>query len=492
MKKSILYKCMVVAAALLATFNTTLQAQVKTKDSGNLRWAYTDGGTKLNREARTMQFAVTAKMLERLATQEMVVIKPEFVSKDGKKKVSFDPVLVVGATRYKILNRYKKLDPTKLPEIKEYLKASDVWKTGLTFKKEVPYERWMKTANFTVSEDYFGCAACDKGFSEGNPLQAAIPSFNPEDFAFQSYVPQYNPDEFADVNFESRVNFEVNKADIKANFMDNRRELSRIDEFITNSLKVKSGSLQNMMVKSYASPESNMDYNLELTQRRAAALANYIKGKFARLKGANINMEGMGEDWDGLLRQINEGSMDGKDQILEVLNGSGTQDERERAMRKVGDGSYYKFMMDNYYPTLRRSNFTVTYKVLQLKDEDLMEAWKTEKEVMSHADMYRVAKKLAGQTDKELEVYKVAFERFGDKDPLAALNYASKLIEYKKDGQTALRVLEKVKDDKRSLFLTAMAYQCLDDEFRAEDYLERAAKAGDADAVKVYNKYFKK
>lgn len=489
-----IFKFYTLLATLVAGIcsTTALCAQTKTGDSGNLRLAYSDGGTQLNRNSYQMDFKVNARLLERLGVQELAVIMPAFVSQDGKHRVELEMVGIAGTDRAIVLKRFRKLHPDKLEkelQTMSVVKASQVRKHGLQLSKTVPYESWMKDARLEVKEVYRGCAMCDKGTTTGYPLLTDIPVFSAKDFAFSYTTPQYKPEERSNVEFVSFVNFPIDKSIIWRDFMTNREELDKIDRFMVESLQVKSGVMEDVLVYSYASPEAPVEYNKALTNRRAAALVDYVKGKYPQLKRVKIKVEGRGEYWHGMIEMIRKSDMAAKKELLAILTGKGTQDEREWAIRNVAGGKAYKELVKKFYPKMRKSVFKMTYKLQPLSDKDLLQSYEKEKNIMSHTDLYRVAMLQKNNPDKLHEVYEVAYRRFGKTDRVAALNYVNSLLENRKDGATALKVLNELPKDAETLLLTAQAYTLTDDDVKAEQTLKAAAQAGNAHAAELCKKY---
>ncbi|MCS2887375.1 hypothetical protein NXV14_07815 [Bacteroides fragilis] len=70
-------------------------------------------------------------------------------------------------------------------------------------------------------------------------------------------------------------------------------------------------------------------------------------------------------------------------------------------------------------------------------------------------------------------MYKRGYGQFPG-DAVAILNYANALLKYGQDADGALRVLEPVKNDSRSLFPMAVAYHMKGDWRKAEELLKKA------------------
>ena len=65
---------------------------------------------------------------------------------------------------------------------------------------------------------------------------------------------------------------------------------------------------------------------------------------------------------------------------------------------------------------------------------------------------------------------------------MVILNYAQALLKYEKDADRALQILEIIKNDPRSLFPMAIAYNMKGNWRKAEELLKEAAQKGNRHA----------
>ena len=198
----------------------------------------------------------------------------------------------------------------------------------------------------------------------------------------------------------------------------------------------------------------------------------------AALKKAPVyRTEGVGEDWEGLKAAVSGSTLSNKDKILFIIEHNSNDTERESAIRELDNDKTYHILLEEFYPALRRTTFSLSFDVRPYTSEELPGVFETKPECLSLYEMYQLAGLYASRGENPLPVYKKAYEQFPG-DIVAVLNYANALLKYGKDADGALQVLEVVREDSRVLFPMAIAYDMKGDWRKAEKLLEEAAARG--------------
>lgn len=247
---------------------------------------------------------------------------------------------------------------------------------------------------------------------------------------------------------------------------------------VSENLLIKGAELKDVYIKGYASPEGDFNYNKSLAQRRTQTLSNYISSQYPALKKAPVyRTEGVGEDWEGLKAAVSGSTLSNKDKILFIIEHNSNDTERESAIRELDNDKTYHILLEEFYPALRRTTFSLSFDVRPYTSEELPGVFETKPECLSLYEMYQLAGLYASRGENPLPVYKKAYEQFPG-DIVAVLNYANALLKYGKDADGALQVLEVVREDSRVLFPMAIAYDMKGDWRKAEKLLEEAAARG--------------
>ena len=336
----------------------------------------------------------------------------------------------------------------------------------------------MADGHLVVDEKLYGCAECGVSENEGVVFQAGIPLFGSKDYAYNFIEPEKVLVKCYKDSFDCKVAFPVARHDLQKQFAGNAQELDRLKGFLSENLNIQGTELKEVNIKGYASPEGGFDYNKSLAQRRTQTLSEYISSQYPALKKASVyRTEGVGEDWEGLKAAVSSSTLANKEEILFIIEHNGRDTERETAIRALDDGRSYQVLLKEFYPSLRRTTFSLSFDVRPYTVEELPGIFEMKPECLSQYEMYQLAGLYASQGENPLPVYKKAYEQFPD-DIVAILNYANALLKYGKDADGALRVLEAVKNDSRALFPMAVAYNMKGDWRQAEELLKKAGVSG--------------
>lgn len=159
-------------------------------------------------------------------------------------------------------------------------------------------------------------------------------------------------------------------------------------------------------------------------------------------------MSSAGEDWDGLVRMLEDERPAYAAKVLEVIGKYDNLDVREARLKSALGTAGYRRMMDTYYPRLRRLGVAVDYEVREVANEEAAQLIYTNPRMLSLQEMYRVAKTLRPGTEEYRRVYEIAAQTYPD-DVVANINAASANI-VSGDFRKAAAYLDKVKDDARA------------------------------------------
>ena len=454
-----------------------------------VRLTYANAAVSRSQDGKTLLLSFTVAPGDKgVGYQEVVYIYPVLTAADGRRSITFDPVRVSGYGRYKVLRRAKALHSTvAVPDAAVTLRTKEIKNTPYTVSQSVPFESWMATATLDVKEAVYGCAECGKAEGLTNLLKAYIPYFNPSDYAYAYVEPKATAEKRYEEEFTSHINFVVDRHELKRDFADNAAELKRLDEFVQKSLSTVGATLDRVDIKGYASPEAPYDHNKALSERRANTLATYVKNTHPGLARAasGVHVEGYGEDWEGLRAAVEAADFDRKNQVLDAIDNYTKDTDREKAIYNIDNRVTYKYLLDNLYPPLRRTTFHMAYVVRAFAVEELPDIYKTNPMLMSHQELYLLAKQYEKQGKNPLPIYEYAYERFAA-DPLAALNLANARLQYAQDAAGAISLLAPMQNsDPRALFPLAIATDMQGDAEGAEAILRQAAESGNTQAAQI-------
>lgn len=164
-----------------------------------------------------------------------------------------------------------------------------------------------------------------------------------------------------------RIYYRVNQTEIEKDYMDNASALDVIDRVFVSNL------LDNevfIVITGRASPEGSSNNNQRLSKERALSLKNYIKQKSPEIKDDQLIIIPGGEDWDGLLKMVeNDKNVPGRNQLLWALKSNLSREAQKEEMKAIENGKTYAYLLKHILPYLRGN---VTGTIYSKKGEQIV------------------------------------------------------------------------------------------------------------------------
>lgn len=341
------------------------------------------------------------------------------------------------------------------------------------YQVSVPYRKWMDRASLVVAEDTCQCGEVSKGNSI--LLAQADLVFTPR-LAYIS--PQAETRKARALSGEAYLDFPVNKTVIYPEYRRNTAELAKIRATIDTIRTDKDFSITRISLKGYASPEGKYAANVRLSEGRTGALKDYLMGEYG-FEASLFRTNAGAENWAGLRKYVAQSGLADKEAILAIIDSEEEPDAKEQCIRREHAASYRTLLQD-CYPALRRTDYTVDYVIRGFNVEEAKEVIKTRPQNLSLQEMFAVAQTYQPGSEEFNHVFDVAV-RLYPADPIANLNAANALLERKEAAQ-ALKFLDKAGDTPQADNARGVAMILLERYDEAERYLHRAAQAGVSEA----------
>ena len=341
------------------------------------------------------------------------------------------------------------------------------------YQVSVPYRKWMDRASLVVAEDTCQCGEVSKGNSI--LLAQADLVFTPR-LAYIS--PQAETRKARALSGEAYLDFPVNKTVIYPEYRRNTAELAKIRATIDTIRTDKDFSITRISLKGYASPEGRYAANVRLSEGRTGALKDYLMGEYG-FEASLFRTNAGAENWAGLRKYVAQSGLADKEAILAIIDSEEEPDAKEQRIRREHAASY-RILLQDCYPALRRTDYTVDYVIRGFNVEEAKEVIKTRPQNLSLQEMFAVAQTYQPGSEEFNHVFDVAV-RLYPADPIANLNAANALLERKEAAQ-ALKFLDKAGDTPQADNARGVAMILLERYDEAERYLRRAAQAGVSEA----------
>ena len=186
------------------------------------------------------------------------------------------------------------------------------------------------------------------------------------------------------------------------------------------------------------------------------------------------------EDWDGLVSYIRDGNLDNKNAILDIIADSKLNPDAREWKIKSTYPADYRFMLDTWYPALRRSDYRVNYVVRPFDVDEAKCIIKTKPQQLSLEEMFLVAQTYEPGSAEFNEVMEVAVRMYPE-DETANLNAACTRLN-SGDADGAKPYLDKTGRSAQAVNARAAYAQLKGDYNEAKRLYRQAADAGMAEA----------
>ena len=419
MKKITLY------ILIVALFSPVLCLQAQNAANGGVVFEQLN----VNKEGQNVSMDMNLNLDNlKLGSQEMIVLTPVLESVDKMNSKKFDPIVLTGKKRWKALNRSLKFHDFEFDQKPQaILRHHNQKAQSIPLALNVPYESWMRNANLVFSENVTGCANCDVSNAVYEVKNRILPPMSVPEYVFSYIVPPVEPVKQRSETYVAHLNFKVGSYQLLRDFQNNASVLNEADMIVSEIRNDSNLTVTEFKVVGYASPEGNFQSNMVLSENRALAFVNYMKEKHG-LNPAFIKTEWKGEDWVGLRKAVAESNLAERDQILNVIDFEPNIAQRKIKLQRLGGGAVYRMLLKDYYPPLRRNEYTIAYVARPFDVEEAKVVIKTKPQYLSLNEMFLVANTYPKDSKEFKEVFDIAVRMYPD-NPVAQLNTAALELE---------------------------------------------------------------
>lgn len=269
----------------------------------------------------------------------------------------------------------------------------------VSYKSSVDYQDWFMGASLRIDKLLVGCNTCSDQSSiilasgidiiDDTPVAAVEPVEKEPDLAGSAGVVNVHwndkvllverhaplPASFLKIEISPRkaitlvdnlvINFEIGSTKLDPYKFDNYKKLHNLITVLRSSKDILEGKID---ITGNASPEGLQENNLRLAEGRALAVRNYILDNISYLRPKDFSVVNGGENWEGLRNLVEESSMPGRWQVLDIIDRPRTlYDFMDNASRKkylmnLNGGETWRYMLLNFFPQLRNAASVTVYK----------------------------------------------------------------------------------------------------------------------------------
>lgn len=353
-----------------------------------------------------------------------VLLTPSIVQ--GDDSLALPSIGLYGRTRY---YQYVRGDEGMLSGPDELTYKASEMPQSVAYQTLVEYESWMNHSQLEFVRRDFGCCrtllaeqgVVFAGYREAVDWLPALAYVRPEAKGEKCFA----------LSGSAFVDFPVDQTVIYPDYRRNEAELGKIQATIDSVRNDRDIHITAVWLKGYASPEGSYAANARLAEGRAKALLDYVQGLYD-FGTAATHVSSVPEDWEGLERAVEAGSLPDRDALLAIIRADEPADfdAREWKLKQLNGGASYKQLLRDVYPSLRHSDYEVGYTVRSFSVEEARELIFTDPSQLSLDEMFRVAQTYEAGSPQYNEVFEVAVRIYPD-DPVSNLNAAVTAINAK-------------------------------------------------------------
>ena len=316
---------------------------------------------------------------------------------------------------------------------------------SVAYNNLAEYEDWMDGATLKFHRSDWGC--CHEILAEYEGIVGRHrEAFFPELVFVQ---PKAEVMKSRSLSGSAYIDFPVDQTVIYPDYRRNTVEVGKIQATIDSVRNDKDITITSVWLKGFASPESPYKHNTDLAIGRTAALKKHI-GQLYHFADNIIQTDYEPEDWAGLRRYVEQSNIDHRTEILVMIDSDMEPDAKEAKIKRTYPEEY-RFMLQNFYPALRHTDYRIDYNIRTFSEADEIRRIMAEQpQKLSLNEFYLVAGKYEPGTDEFTEVFNTAVRMFPN-DEIANLNAANAAIR-RDDFGTARRYLDKAGDSAEAVY----------------------------------------
>lgn len=403
-----------------------------------------------------------------VSANQCVLLVPRVVN--GNDSISLPAIAVYGRTRYYYYQRNYGAANLSGPDETAYLAKDKPAEIAYTYM--IPYSEWMDGAHFALERIDRGC--CHNIILDD---YGVLGSYHDIFFPDLLYIrPEGVREKRRELEGRSYIDFPVDRTEIYPDYRRNPIELDTIRRTIDVVRNDPDASIDTLWLKGFASPESPYRHNTDLAKGRTESLKQYINTLYHFGDEVVMLTDYEPEDWEGLRRFVINSNLDNRDAILALIDTDMDPDAKEAKIKRLYPADY-RFMLQNFYPALRHTDYRVSYVIRSYSDpREILEIMRVSPQKLDLNEFYLAAGEFEPGTDEFAEVFETAVRMYPD-DETANLNAANAAMR-RGDITGAERYIRNAGDSPEAIYARGAIAIRKKDYVAARQYLQQAADAG--------------
>lgn len=204
--------------------------------------------------------------------------------------------------------------------------------------------------------------------------------------------------------YAADIMFLINQANIRANQL-NTDAMVELRKEIMAAAGDSARVIEELNIKSYASPDGGMAINERLAENREKNTTSYLKDQLKKDKiteFGELTAQFTPEDWEGFQKLVAQSNIQDKDLILSVLSMYKDPEQREREIRNLSN--VFEQLADQILPQLRYSRITASINVIGKSDAEIANLAATNPQALNVEELLYAAT-LTDDNDARMKIY---------------------------------------------------------------------------------------
>lgn len=157
------------------------------------------------------------------------------------------------------------------------------------------------------------------------------------------------------------VHFPVSKYELREDFRQNKETLTRILDMVKRIEADTLSSVKKIRIVGLASPEGAYDFNVRLSRNRAQVLKDYLMSHGVQLADSTYELIAAGEAWADLRDVLQESDLEGRDELLKIIDETPDPNRREALLRQYDGGKPFQYLTQSVFADQRNSGYIQVY-----------------------------------------------------------------------------------------------------------------------------------
>ena len=360
-----------------------------------------------------VEFAILIDRVK-IRSNQAISITP-FVT-NGYEMIQLPAVVIDGRRRH-IMHERNKYD--MVASTNTYIRHRKREAQEINYQTDVPFESWMANSELILREECISCHDMPLAealvpvamLKESNKEAAKIPADKPQ----LAYItPHSTPDNTLE---RSEIFFPVNKSTINPSFMNNSAHIEQMHNYLKQG-----GTIKEIHLMGYASPEGPYSFNETLAAKRAEAVKKHLE-ECNLPADVKISTDSSPADWAAVREKLAESFIENYLKIIAIIDDPAIALADKNKVIKEKYPVEYDFMLRVWYPQLRKTDITFAGEKKMSIDEAKAQLQKDPTK-LSLEDIYMIALTYEKGSKEWEEIILIAVDTY-PQSPEARINAAN-------------------------------------------------------------------